>query len=110
MTSRNDTSSIKAMMTGIALSALSLTTTLNTSGMAYNDSPLAVMGNISENDMGTTTPFPQMPETEIQANYNLAKDLFGNDIRDFTEKEAESYKASLKKIYRPIGVNIFDIC
>ena len=51
MTSRNDTSSVRAMMTVIALSALSLTTTFNTSGMIYNDSPLAIMGNISENDM-----------------------------------------------------------
>ena len=72
MTSRNDTSSVRAMMTVIALSALSLTTTFNTSGMIYNDSPLAIMGNISDNDMGTTTPSPQMTKTEVQTSYNFA--------------------------------------
>lgn len=110
MMSRNDTSSRMAMMTVIALSALSLTTTLNTSGMIYNDSPLVIMGNISENNMGTTTPSPQMNETEIQTSYNFAKALFERDMRDFTKEEAEIYKASLKKIYKPTGVNIFDIC
>lgn len=110
MTSKNDTSSVRAMMTVIALSALSLTTTLNTSGMTYNDSPLAIMGNMSENDMGTTTPSPQMTEAEVQTSYNFAKELFGSDMRDFTKEEAEIYKASLKKIYKPTGVNIFDIC
>ena len=110
MTSRNDTSSVRAMMTVIALSALSLTTTFNTSGMIYNDSPLAIMGNISENDMGTTTPSPQISKPEIQSNYNFAKELFGNDMRDFTKEEAEIYRASLKQIYKPTGVNIFDIC
>ena len=97
MTSRNDTSSVRAMMTVIALSALSLTTTFNTSGMIYNDSPLAIMGNISDNDM-------------VQTSYNFAKELFESDMRDFTKEEAETYKASLKKIYKPTGVNIFDIC
>lgn len=110
MTSKNDTSSVRAMMTVIALSALSLTTTFNTSGMIYNDSPLAIMGNISDNDMGTTTPSPQMTKTEVQTSYNFAKELFESDMRDFTKEEAETYKASLKKIYKPTGVNIFDIC
>ena len=32
------------------------------------------------------------------------------NMREFTEKETEIYRASLKKIYKPIGVNIFDIC
>ena len=110
MTSRNDTTSVRAMMTVVALSALSLTTTFNTSGMIYNDSPLAIMGNISENDMGTTTPSPRMTEAEVQISSNFARELFGSDMRDFTKEEAETYKASLKKIYKPIGVNIFDIC
>ena len=51
MISKNDTSSVRVMMTGIALSAWSLTTTLNTSGMIYNNPPLAIMSNISENDI-----------------------------------------------------------
>lgn len=110
MTSKNDTSSVRAMMTVVALSALSLTTTFNTSGMTYNDSPLAIMGNMSENDMGTITPSPQITKIETQISYNLAKELFESDMRDFTKEEAEIYKASLKKIYKPIGVNIFDIC
>lgn len=110
MTNKCDTSSVRAMMTVIALSALSLTTTLNTGGMTYNDFPLAIMGSMSENDMGTTTPSPQMTETKSQTSYDVAKELFGDDMRDFTKEEAEIYKASLKKIYKPIGVNIFDIC
>lgn len=110
MTSKNDTSSMRAMMTVIALSALSLTTTLNTSGMTYNDSPLAMMSNISGNNMGTTTPSPQMGKTEIQTSYSLAKELLGSNMRDFTKEEAEIYRASLSKIYKPTGVNIFDLC
>lgn len=110
MISKNDTSSVRVMMTGIALSAWSLTTTLNTSGMIYNNPPLAIMSNISENDMGTTTPSPRMTEAEVQISSNFARELFGSDMRDFTKEEAETYKASLKKICKPIGVNIFDIC
>ena len=110
MMSKSDTSSVRAVMTAIALSAVSITTTLNTSGMTYNDSPLAIMSNILENDMGTTTPSPQMAEVEIQTSFNFAKELFGSDMRDFTKEEAETYKAALKKIYKPTGVNIFDIC
>ena len=110
MMSKNDTSSVKAMITVVALSAMSLTTTLNTSGMIYNDSPFAIMDNFSEDDLGTTTPVPQISETKTQTSYNFAKELFENDMRDFTKEEAEIYKASLKKIYKPTGVNIFDIC
>lgn len=108
MMSKNDTSSVRAMMTVIALSALSMTTTLNTSGMIYNDS--LFMDNISKNDMGTTTPFPQKFKTENETSYSLAKELFGSNMRDFTKVEAEIYRESLKKIYKPTGVNIFDIC
>jgi hypothetical protein len=110
MTNKCDTSSVRAVMTVIALSALSLTTTLNTGGMTYNDSPLAIMGNMLENDMGTTTPSPQMAEPKGQTNYAIAKELFGDNMRDFTKEETEIYKASLKKIYKKTGVNIFDIC
>ena len=110
MTSKSDTASVRVMITGIALSALGLTTTLNTSGMTYNDSPLAIMGNVLENDMGTTTPFPQKVEMDVQTSYDIAKELFEIEMRDFTNEEAEIYRASLKEIYKPIGVNIFDIC
>lgn len=51
-----------------------------------------------------------MTKTEVQTSYNFAKELFESDMRDFTKEEAETYKASLKKIYKPTGVNIFDIC
>lgn len=69
-------------------------------GMTYNDSPLAIMGNMLENDMGTTTPSPQMAEPKGQTNYAIAKELFGDNMRDFTKEETEIYKASLKKIYK----------
>lgn len=111
--SRNDTSSIRSVATVIALSALSVTTTFNTSGMIYIDSPPAIMENSLKNDindMGTTTPSPKMSKTELKSSYDLAKELFENDMRDFTKEEAEIYKESLKKIYKPTGVNIFDIC
>lgn len=112
MTNKCETSSARAMMTVIALSALSLTTTLNTGGMTYNDFPLAIMGHMQKNNMelGTTTPSPQVSETKIQTNYDAAKELFDSNMRDFTKEEAEIYKSSLKKIYKPTGVNIFDIC
>ena len=110
MTSRNDTSSVRAMMTVIALSALSLTTTFNTSGMIYNDSPLAIMGNISDNDMGTTTPSPQMTKTEVQTSYNFAKELFEKRYEGFYKRRSRNLQSIFEKIYKPTGVNIFDIC
>ena len=110
MMSKNDTSSVKAMVTVVALSAMSLTTTLNTSGMIYNDSSFTIIDNFSENDIGTTTPAPQISEAKAQTSYNFAKELFESDMRDFTKEETEIYKASLKKMYKPTGVNIFDIC
>ncbi len=111
MTSRNDTSSVQAMMTAIALSALGLTTTFNTSGMTYTVPHLAVMDNLSENnDIETTTPSPQMIKTDNRTGNECAEELFGCDMRDLTKEEAGLYKAALKKIYKPTGVNIFDIC
>lgn len=106
MTDRNDTSSIRAVMTAVALSALSLTTTINTSGMMYNDVPAAVAGN----DFGTMTPFPKTGESKIRTAHEFAREVFGNHMRDFTKEEAEIYQASLKKIYKPTGVNILDLC
>lgn len=110
MTSKSETLSIRTMATVIAVSALSLTTTLNTSGMTYNASPWAIMGNIAENDMGTTTLKPKTIDTKASSNVELAKELFAGEMRDFTREEAKIYQDSLKKIYKPIGVNIFDIC
>ena len=92
MMSKNDTSSVKAMITVVALSAMSLTTTLNTSGMIYNDSPFAIMDNFSENDLGTTTLAPQISETKTQTSYNFAKELFENDMRILQKRKLRFIK------------------
>ena len=48
--------------------------------------------------------------TKGKSSYNSAKELFDGEMRNFTKEEAKIYQESLKKIYKPIGVNIFDIC
>lgn len=111
MTNKNDTSSIKAVVTLVALSTLSLTTTINTSGMTYGGLPVAIMDRgLPNNNFGTTTPSPIIRNVSKQTLYGLARELFDGEMRDFTQEEGEIYKASLKKIYKPIGVNIFDLC
>lgn len=105
----SETASIRVMVATVAVSLMSLTTTLNTSAM-MDTPPTVIMGNISENDMGTSTLFPKSFETKNELNYNQAKNLFIGDMRDFTKQEAEQYQQSLNKIYKSIGVNIFDLC
>lgn len=110
MTSVNENSSIRAMVVTAAVSVLSLTTTLSTGAVLYNP-PLEVnVGTVSDDVMGTTTPFPKSIEKPNKTNYEAAKELFAGDMRDFTKEEAEEYQKSLKKIYKPTGVNIFDLC
>ena len=36
-------------------------------------------------------------------------DYLLENSRDFTEEEAKAYKEGLRNIYKPIGVNIFDL-
>ena len=109
MMSNCDTSSIRVKIAAIALSKLGLTTTLNTDVMLINDLTPAITWNSTYNTE-TTTPSPKKVDIKNKSNYEMAKELFGNKMRDFTEEEAKIYNASLKKIYKPIGVNIFDIC
>lgn len=110
MMNNNDTLSVRTKGTLVALCAVSLTTTLNTSAMTYITPPKAIMGNVWDDNIGTTTITPKFVETKGKSNYDSAKELFDGEMRNFTKEEAKIYQESLKKIYKPIGVNIFDIC
>ena len=106
---QNETSSIKAAVTAIAISAVSLTTTFNTTGMIYT--PLAVrMSDYVQDNTGANTLTPKPYEVKAYTNYEQATNLFVGEIRDFTNKEAKKYQESLEKIYKPTGVNVFDLC
>lgn len=110
MTSRqNETLSIKVFATYVAISAISLTTTVNTTGMFYSPR-VAIMSDYEQDDIGTNTLTPKTYEVNVKTNYEQATELFSGEMRDFTKEEAKQYQESLEKIYRPIGVNVFDLC
>lgn len=44
-----------------------------------------------------------------QTMISTAKELFNDNMRDFTKEEAEIYKNFLKNVYKKTDVNIFDI-
>ena len=44
-----------------------------------------------------------------QTMISTAKELFNDNMKDFTKEEAEIYKDSLNKIYKKTGVNVFDV-
>lgn len=111
MTYKSETSSVRVATAAIALSVLGLTTTLNSGSIRYDTAPpFAVMKNVSENDMGTMTIFPKRVERTVDSRIDSARELFDGNMREFTKEETEKYEESLEKIYKPIGVNIFDIC
>lgn len=109
MTGRCETNSICAFIAMAGFSALSLTTTLNTSPMMYS-SPAAVMGESYEDYWGTTTLSPKIYELEEISSFEQAKNLFDGELRELTNEEAKKYQDSLTQIYKPIGVSIFDLC
>ena len=44
-----------------------------------------------------------------QTMISTAKELFNDNMKDFTKEETEIYKDSLNKIYKKTGVNVFDV-
>lgn len=46
---------------------------------------------------------------KLKSFYDEAVELFGGEIRGFTEEESKKYKEGLKRIYKPTGVNIFNL-
>ena len=44
-----------------------------------------------------------------QTMISTAKELFNDNMKDFTKEEAESYRNFLKNVYKKTDVNIFDI-
>ena len=109
MNSNSQTSSIKAIVTAIALSATSITTTLNTGGITYA-TPQVIMKSGLENIFGNATMSPMIIETNVQKNFEKAEEIFPVKMREFTPEEANAYQESLENIYKPIGVNILDLC
>lgn len=47
---------------------------------------------------------------ENKSNYEQAIELFDGKMRDFTKEESLAYEKSLDNLYKPVGVNIFDLC
>lgn len=111
MISKVETMSGRPKMPVIILYAtLGISTTLYTGGMSFENLSSATEKNVSSNDMGTSTLKPLSISESAISNIERARSLFPVKMREMTEKESETYNLSLKKIYKPTGVNIFDIC
>ena len=110
MSKLNETSSVKALVTWVAMSALSLTTTVNNSGMTYAPQTILIDSYNNINDISTASLMPKKIEIKEENSYEQATKLFGVKMRDFTKDESERYQKSLEKIYKPTGVNILDLC
>lgn len=109
MLSINETSSKKVLATIVALSALGLTTTLNSSNYVFNTQQIDNF-DVHNKVVDTATICPIFTENIEKNNYQMAMELFDGEMRDFTQEEQKAYQESLDKIYKPIGVNIWDIC
>ncbi len=110
MTSRNETSSVRMFASMfVAISALSLTPTVNNMGITYAPQS-AMVNDYVQNNMGTDTLKPKVYEVRKTTNYEQAIEVFDVEMREFTKEEAEKYQEALEEIYKPIGVNIFDLC
>lgn len=108
MVTKSMTDSKGVLATVIAMSALSMTTTINTSTIMYT--PPVIMGEVMQESIGTNTISTIKYDEKTQTMYEQAKNCFGGEMRDFTKEESEIYEQALEKIYKPIGVNIFDLC
>ncbi len=110
MTNRkNETLGVKSLVTLATMSILSLTTAGNATSVAH--APLPVIGTaVLNHSMRNETLMPIIVEDKKGTAYDQAKELFVGKMRVFTESEAETYQKALEKIYKPTGVNIFDLC
>ena len=65
-----------------------------------------------EGGNNTDTIQLHLPESKriCSSNYDRMRDFFDGELRDFTEEENEEYNKVLDSIYKPTGLNIFDLC
>ena len=61
-------------------------------------------------EFGTDSIIPKELELPLINSYEEAVALFGGDIVFFSKEEEERYIKSVKKLFHPLGVNIFDLC
>lgn len=100
----NNTASIMAIASVMFIS--SLTTTLST---PYNEDTKVYCIQQNQQDYKTETisAFEIKPS---KSNYEEAISIFCGEMREFTPSELEQYNNAVCKLYKPTGLNIFEIC
>ncbi len=108
MSRLNETSSIKTVAAAFAISAVGLSSigTLSQDNIFDQAPQIVYEGNLWLTDTVSTINYysKSIPVVDV------AERLFGSDMREFTVEEAEKYQQALSRIYKPIGVSVFDLC
>ena len=58
----------------------------------------------------TTTPNTKEIVVSEKTVYEKASEIIGGDIRSFSEEEAMIYNNALDKMYKPLDMDIMDLC
>ena len=104
----NETSSIKTVAAAVAVSAVSLSAigTLTQQDICNQPPQIVYEGNLWVTDTVSTIDYYSRTIPVIE----VAERMFGSNMRDFTSDENRRYQQALSRIYKPIGVNVFDLC
>ena len=103
------TNTLTTFVAAMAIGALSVTTTCVNEVSAYTHT-VAIEGEIFNSSVDTGTISTYKYKEEKKNVYYQATEIISGEMRDFTEDEAEKYNVTLEKVYKPIGVNIFELC
>lgn len=95
-----------------SISALGITTSSIDLSQQFFTPEVAPIISFNEGGNNTDTIQLHLPESKriCSSNYDRMRDLFDGELRDFTEEENEEYNKVLDSIYKPTGLNIFDLC
>lgn len=89
--------------------AVNLTTTsVNIGHPVTNHKPYVMGENVRIGE--TTTPNTKRVAINEATTYERAKELIDGEIRGFTKEEADIYYKAIDDIYKPVGLNLSDIC
>ena len=106
-TNASETVSIMAIAGIMALSQITSTPTVSQYNRNNTTAYVQHVGNYytSDTDVFFTRSYSSKKSKIIEETISL----FDGEMRDFTPIELEQYKQSINKLYKPIGLNVFNL-
>lgn len=100
-------------LSGAALfgaSTTTLTTADITQELSNTPPPIISYQNEGGGETETLRLFTLPENKKNEDYYERMTGYFDGELRDFTKEESEQYEELLDSIYKPTGLNIFDLC